>query len=146
MSAASLRFEPGRGQLLDRNLCTRQDCAVGRRRQLELSIAASSSQPALPSASKNSTALIHLSSASQKSRADSTSSWKVFSNNLGAPTCSLMTSSALECSITTHFNDNQNQLVNETEHKSNNKNQSSNKSKNKKNYNNRYSNQLEWYQ
>ncbi len=65
-----------------KNLWTRQDCAVGRRRQFGFSIAANSSHPAFPLVSNTCTALAHLSSASQKSRADSTSSWNVFSNSL----------------------------------------------------------------
>jgi len=69
-------------QFIVKNLWTRQDCAVGRRRQFGFSIAANSSHPAFPLVSNTCTALAHLSSASQKSRADSTSSWNVFSNSL----------------------------------------------------------------
>ena len=52
------------------------------RRQFGFSIAANSSHPAFPLVSNTCTAFAHLSSASQKSRADSTSSWNVFSNSL----------------------------------------------------------------
>ena len=65
-----------------KNRCTRHDSAVGLDRQSVFNMAANNSQPARSSASRNCTAFCHLSSASQKSRADKMSRRNVLSKSL----------------------------------------------------------------
>lgn len=62
--------------------CTRQLSAVGRNRHSGASMAASKPHPARPPASRKATAGAQRSSASQYSRAASTSDWNVLSSSL----------------------------------------------------------------